>query len=50
MTSHARDEVGRLFADWRVVEHDEVDRQGAIGRGVPKWWHVHHVVAVRSPS
>lgn len=47
MTSHARDEVGRLFADWRVVEHEEVDRQGAIGRGVPKWWHVHHIVAIR---
>ncbi|MFM1867833.1 MAG: hypothetical protein RL591_1241 [Planctomycetota bacterium] len=47
MSSHTRDELDRLFADWDVVEREEVDRQGAVGRGVPKWWHVHHIVAKR---
>lgn len=47
MTAHGDVDVDRLLAGWTVVEREEVDRQGAIGRGKPKWWHVHHVVAVK---
>ncbi|MCE2883750.1 MAG: class I SAM-dependent methyltransferase [Planctomycetaceae bacterium] len=47
MTAHGSVDVDRLFAGWTVIEREEVDRQGAIGRGTPKWWHVHHIVAVK---
>lgn len=47
MTAHGTVDVDRLLAGWTVIERDEVDRQGAIGRGTPKWWHVHHVVAAK---
>jgi len=47
MTSHRSAEIDQLFAGWNVLLREEVNREGAIGRGKAKWWHVHHVVAVK---
>lgn len=50
MTSHGAHEVRALFDGFEIILHEEVDRQGAVGRGVPKWWHVHHVIARKRPA
>jgi hypothetical protein len=47
MTSHTAAEITAIFQDWQVIEREEVDRDGCIGRGAPKHWHVHHVVALK---
>jgi len=47
MTSHRTEEIDELFTGWDVLEREEIERDGAIGRGKAKRWHVHHVVAVR---
>lgn len=49
MTSHTSDSIDALFRDWEMIEREEVDRDGAIGRGAPKHWHVHHVIARKKP-
>jgi SAM-dependent methyltransferase len=49
MTSHTAAELDALFRDWHVIEREEVERDGCVGRGVAKHWHVHHIVA-RKPS
>lgn len=49
MTYHAVGEVKPLLDGFDVIEHQEVNRAGFIGRGQPKWWHVHHVIARRIP-
>ena len=45
MTSHDRESLAKLLADFEILRHDEVNRAGHVGRGVAKWWHVHHVTA-----
>ncbi len=45
MTSHTADEVTQLFDGFDVINREEVNREGKVGRGVTKWWHVHHVIA-----
>jgi tellurite methyltransferase len=45
MTSHRTEEIDELFTGWDVLEREEIERDGAIGRGKAKRWHVHHVVA-----
>jgi SAM-dependent methyltransferase len=45
MTSHAAAEIPRILGGFQLVEHEEVNRSGFIGRGRAKWWHVHHVIA-----
>ena len=47
MTSHTATEVRALLQDFDILTHDEVNRAGHIGRGQPKWWHVHHVIATK---
>jgi hypothetical protein len=47
MTSHTAAEITAIFQDWEVIEREEVDRDGCIGRGASKHWHVHHVVALK---
>ena len=49
MTSHTAAELDALFREWHVIEREEVERDGCVGRGVAKHWHVHHIVA-RKPS
>lgn len=46
-TLHDRTALDRLFADWRVVELEEVDRDGTTSVGNAKHWHVFHVMAER---
>jgi hypothetical protein len=50
MTSHTAEEVAGLLRDNAMTElhREEVRRDGHIGRGVPKFWHVHHVIARRT--
>jgi SAM-dependent methyltransferase len=47
LSTHAREDVERLLAGFEVLAHDEVNREGRMGRGRAKWWHVHHVIARR---
>ena len=47
MTSHTASDVARLLEGFSVLHHEEVNREGNIGRGRVKWWHVHHVIARR---
>jgi len=47
MNAHTSDEVAQLLDGFDILEHEEVNREGCIGRGRPKWWHVHHIVARR---
>ena len=45
MSFHARAEVERLLAGFDVERLAEVDEDGTTALGVPKHWHVFHVVA-----
>lgn len=45
LSVHDRDEVLGLLAGMEVLAHDEVRRDGRMGRGRAKHWHVHHVIA-----
>ena len=45
MTSQGEEEVSRLLSGLDILHREEVNRAGAVGRGVNKWWHVHHVIA-----
>lgn len=45
ITSHQRPELTALLRRFELLAHDEIAREGRIGRGRPKWWHVHHVIA-----
>ena len=45
MSSHNRGDLDRLLAPFEVLELEEVNRQGRIGKGRDKWWHVFHVMA-----
>lgn len=47
MNSHPPSELQSLFAGFEILEREEVNRAGLIGRGEAKWWHVHHVIARR---
>jgi SAM-dependent methyltransferase len=49
MTSHTREEVDALLCENALVamHREEVRRDGKIGRGRSKFWHVHHVIARR---
>lgn len=45
MSSHDRADLERLLQPFEVLEIEEVNRQGRVGRGREKWWHVFHVTA-----
>ncbi|MFM7135134.1 MAG: class I SAM-dependent methyltransferase [Planctomycetota bacterium] len=45
ITSHDGTELPALFGRFDLLAHDEIAREGRIGRGRAKWWHVHHVIA-----
>jgi len=47
MSTHDAVAVDRLLADFETISREEVNREGNVGRGRAKWWHVHHVVARR---
>lgn len=47
MTSHRADDLDALLSGLEILHLEEVNRAGNIGRGRPKWWHVHHVIARR---
>lgn len=44
-TTHTREEVEALLEPFEVLYLEEVDRDGETAQGVPKHWHVFHVVA-----
>jgi SAM-dependent methyltransferase len=48
MSSHASTDVDRLLAGLELLHREEVNREGQVGRGRTKWWHVHHVIARQS--
>jgi tellurite methyltransferase len=48
MTAHTASDIPGLFDGFELLEHEEVNREGRVGRGRSKWWHVHHVVARRA--
>lgn len=50
MSCHDAAAVKALLRGLEVLEHEEVNRSGFIGAGKPKWWHVHHIVARKSPE
>lgn len=45
MSSHDRADLDRMLQPFEVLEIEEVNRQGRIGKGREKWWHVFHVTA-----
>jgi tellurite methyltransferase len=47
LTFHPRAEADRLFDGFELERFDEVDADGRTATGVPKHWHVFHVVARR---
>jgi tellurite methyltransferase len=51
MNCHRAAEIPRLLkllGGLEILEYEEVNRAGFIGRGKPKWWHVHHLIARRT--
>lgn len=47
MVHHSAAKIDALFAEFDFLEREEIRRDGHIGRGRAKHWHVHHVVAQR---
>ncbi|MFQ3667280.1 MAG: class I SAM-dependent methyltransferase [Fimbriimonadaceae bacterium] len=47
ITRHTRDEVESLLSDFDVLHLEEVEREGTVASGSPKYWHVFHIVARR---
>lgn len=47
MTSHDRASLSTLLDGFEILRYEEVNRAGNVGRGVAKWWHVHHVTAMK---
>lgn len=47
MSSHASADVDALLAGLEILHREEVNREGQVGKGRTKWWHVHHVIARR---
>lgn len=47
MSCHDRADLERMLEPFEILEIEEVNRQGKIGRGREKWWHVFHVTARR---
>lgn len=47
MSSHTRSDVERLLEPFDILDLEEVNRQGRIGKGRDKWWHVFHATARR---
>jgi SAM-dependent methyltransferase len=45
MSCHSREEIDRLLQPFEVLEIEEINRPGRIGKGREKWWHVFHVTA-----
>ena len=45
MSCHDRADLDRLLAGIEVIEIEEINRLGRIGKGREKWWHVFHVTA-----
>jgi SAM-dependent methyltransferase len=45
MSCHGRADLERLFQPFEMLDIEEVNRQGRVGRGRDKWWHVFHVTA-----
>ena len=45
MTAHTATELDAMLEPFEVLHREEVRRDGRIGRGKPKFWHVHHVIA-----
>ena len=45
MSSHTTADVDRLLAGLEIIHREEVNREGQVGKGRIKWWHVHHVIA-----
>ncbi len=50
LTAHGADEVRRLLHGFEILVHEEIDRPGETAAGVPKYWHVHHLIAARSAA
>lgn len=54
MNVHAAAEVDRLIAGLETIHREEVNRDGVTALGVPKHWHVHHLIVrrtrLRSPA
>lgn len=46
-TLHTRPELDRLLERWRVLEMEEVERDGTTAVGNAKQWHVFHIMAER---
>jgi len=47
MSVHDASEVTRLLAGFEVLDRNEINRPGETAPGLPKHWHVQHVIARR---
>lgn len=45
ITRHTRDEVENLLTGFEPLHLEEVEREGTVASGSPKFWHVFHIVA-----
>lgn len=45
MSCQSREEIDTLLSNFDILEFEESNRQGRVGRGREKWWHVFHVTA-----
>lgn len=48
MTFHSRNQVELLFKDFNIVHFEEVQKFGLSLTGIPKYWHIFHVVAIKT--
>jgi tellurite methyltransferase len=48
-TAHSREEITRMLEPFDVLHFEEVERDGETSHGLPKHWHVFHVVARKRP-
>ena len=42
---HDKSEVLRLFKNFQILEFVEEEKEGMTAAGIPKFWHVFHVIA-----
>jgi SAM-dependent methyltransferase len=45
MSCHTLADIHRLLTGFELLEVEEINRSGRVGRGREKWWHVFHVTA-----
>lgn len=44
-TFHSKEEALNLFSDMEIIEFEEVEKDGKLADGTPKYWHLFNIIA-----